>query len=239
MTRPRLLDLFCGAGGAAMGYHRAGFDVIGVDLNPQPNYPFEFVQRDAMQVLDFLADHAEPWPGAPGFDVIHASPPCHDHSALASATGNDHGTAWMLAATLDRLGQLNVPWTVENVANAKLAGSFRLVLCGSQFDLVAHCVDGVTRQLRRHRQFVSNVMLMQPECRHRGQPVGVYGDGGGRRGVIRANGTKRSVMATAAERREAMGIDWMTRAEIAQAIPPVFTQFIGEQLLEHLASVAA
>src|SRR6516225_5115116 len=123
-TRPRLLDLFCGAGGAAMGYHRAGFDVTGVDITDQPRYPFEFIQADAMT---FALD---------GFDAIHASPPCQDHSALSAAAGK-HGTGWMLPATLARLAQAGVPWIVENVAGAGdvMAGS--VVLCGTEFGLSA------------------------------------------------------------------------------------------------------
>jgi DNA (cytosine-5)-methyltransferase 1 len=201
------LDLFCGAGGAAVGYHRAGFDVVGVDIVSQPHYPFEFHRGDAMT---FPLD---------GFDVIHASPPCQDHSSLSARVGL-HGTGWMLAATLDRLEDLDVPWVVENVpgSGVDMPGQW-MVLCGSAFGL------GV----RRHRLFTSNLLLLAPSCDHRrqGTPLGVYGTGGG--GVM-----TRGVKATPAEARVAMGIDWMTRAEIAEAIPPAYTELIGHQLLAHI-----
>src|SRR6516225_6131392 len=118
MARPRLLDLFCGAGGAAMGYHRAGFDVTGVDIRPQPRYPFRFVQADAMTYpLD-------------GWDVIHASPPCQDHSSLRSRA-DEHGTGWMLDATLERLAAQSASWVVENVGAAHNRADF--LLCGEMF----------------------------------------------------------------------------------------------------------
>jgi DNA (cytosine-5)-methyltransferase 1 len=128
VTRPRLLDLFSGAGGAAMGYHRAGFDVVGADLAPQPRYPFEFVQADAMTYpLD-------------GFDAIHASPPCQDHSPLKARAG-EHGNGWMLDATLARLADSPAVWVVENVgaahnrwllsARPDEAGSFAVVVMKS------------------------------------------------------------------------------------------------------------
>ena len=102
-ARPRLLDLFCCAGGAAMGYHQAGFDVVGVDIKPQPRYPFEFHQADAMTYpLD-------------GFDAVHASPPCQDHSATKHLHGRAHGTAWMLDGTRERLLAQSTPWVIENV----------------------------------------------------------------------------------------------------------------------------
>lgn len=110
MIGPRLLDLFCGAGGAGMGYHRAGFDVVGVDINPQPDYPFTFHQADA---LEFLAEHGHE------YDAIHASPPCQDHSTLRSRTV-DHGTAHLLADALDALDALGSPYVVENVMGAKM-----------------------------------------------------------------------------------------------------------------------
>ena len=119
MTRPRLLDLFCGAGGAAMGYHRAGFDVVGVDIKPQLRYPFEFHQGDAMT-----------WP-LDGFDVIHASPPCQDHTR--QFVPREHGTGWMLAAIRERLTASGLPWIIENVPGAPMRADYKL--CGCMFDL--------------------------------------------------------------------------------------------------------
>lgn len=220
--RPRLLDLYSGQGGAAMGYARAGFDVTGVDIVPQPRYPFEFHQADA---LEYLAEHGHE------YDAIHASPPCQDHSTLRSRTG-DHGTGHLLGDTLDALETLGLPYVVENVAGADLAGRYRLVLCGSMFHLATVCRDGLQRQLRRHRQFVINFAAMQPQCHHVSQPVGVYGNGGGGQ-------MTRGYMATKAEALDVMGTPWMDRAGVSQAIPPRYTEFIGAQLIEHIAREAA
>jgi DNA (cytosine-5)-methyltransferase 1 len=194
-----------------MGYHRAGFDVVGVDLNPQPNYPFEFHQGDAMT-----------WP-LDGFDVVHASPPCQDHSSLKSLQGG-HGTAWMLPATRQRLREWGGIYVIENVVGADMPGA--ITLCGSEFGLSAVCKGDVKRQLRRHRLFESNVPLRRAGgCAHDGvQPVGVYGNGGG-------GAMTRGYKGTKDERREAMGIDWMSHKEIAQAIPPAYTEHIGLQLI--------
>lgn len=188
-----------------MGYWRAGFDVVGVDVEPQPRYPFQFHQGDAMT---FPID---------GFDVIHASPPCQDWSALRTLQVA-HGTGWLLTATLERLAGAGVPWVVENVPGAEMGAMF-VTLCGSSFGL------GV----RRHRHFASSVMLLAPACQHRlqGQPLGVYGVGGS---CDRGHGRK----GTIEESRQAMGIDWMSRAELSQAIPPAYTEHIGGQLLAHL-----
>jgi DNA (cytosine-5)-methyltransferase 1 len=203
----RLLDLFCGAGGAAMGYHRAGFDVTGVDIIEQPRYPFTFHWADAMT-----------YP-LPGFDVIHASPPCQDWSALG-ALHDDHGTGWMLAATVDRLRAAGVPWVVENVpGSAPGLGGYWFTLCGSSFGL------GV----RRHRLFASSVLILAPPCQHaeQGTPLGVYGNGGG--GVM-----TRGRKATRIEAPVAMGIGWMRHRELSQAIPPAYTEYIGRQLIDHV-----
>lgn len=147
--RPLALDLFCKAGGAARGCADAGYEVVGVDIEAQPNYPYEFIQADAMT-----------FPLA-GYDLIHASPPCQDHSELASLTVS-HGTGWMLAAMVERLQAQNTPWVVENVGGARKAlGGQWTVLCGSMFGL------GV----RRHRLFRSSELIMAPSCNHRDQPV--------------------------------------------------------------------
>jgi len=141
----KLLDLFCGAGGAAVGYHRAGFDVVGVDIHPQPRYPFEFVQADA---LDFPLD---------GFDAIHASPPCPHYANVTRWRGNPDNHPALIAPTRDRLNAAGVPWVMENVRTRQLRADF--VLCGSMFGL----------PVRRHRYFEAGgwpaFHLIQP-CTH-------------------------------------------------------------------------
>jgi hypothetical protein len=133
MMRPRLLDLFCGAGGAAMGYHRAGFEVVGVDIAPQPHYPFEFHQADAMTYpLD-------------GFDVIHASPPCQRWLGVPGALGDDYPD--LLTPTRQRLVSAGVPYVIENVPEAPLDG---LILCGATFEL----------PIVRHRRFEVHPPIM-------------------------------------------------------------------------------
>ena len=214
MPRPLLLDLFSGAGGAAVGYHRAGFDVVGVDIRPQPRYPFRHIVADAMT---FPLD---------GFDAIHASPPCQDWSQLHRNYGAPkHGTADLLLATLERLHAQPAPWVVENVMGAPLPSSF--VLCGASFGLGASGLD-----LNRHRQFETSFPMLAPPCQHRpGRTIGVYGNG--------TNSWHRRKLGrslTIAEQRCAMGIGWMTRAELSQAVPPAYCEFIGEQLLEAVRS---
>jgi DNA (cytosine-5)-methyltransferase 1 len=212
-TRPRLLDLFCGAGGASVGYHRAGFDVIGVDIKSQPRYPFEFVQADALEWLA-TADLS-------GVAAIHASPPCQDHSLLHRNYGApEHGTGWLLQATIDHLRDSGRPWVVENVVGAPIPGAF--VLCGGSFGLGASNLD-----LNRHRRFGTSFPMLAPPCQHRpGRTIGVYGNG--------TNSWHRSKLGRnlrIAEMRQAMGIDWMTRDELTQAIPPAYTEYVGGLLL--------
>ena len=152
MSRPRLLDLFCGAGGAAMGYHRAGFDVTGVDINPQPHYPFEFTQADAMTYpLD-------------GFDVIHASPVCLGYANVTAWRGNPADHPRQLEATIERLSASGLPCIVENVPEA--ASTWDDILCGSQFGLK----DGNGRVIKRHRGFRYlgwRGFSLMPPCDHR------------------------------------------------------------------------
>mgnify|MGYP003404335115 FL=1 len=208
---PRLLDLFCCAGGAAMGYHRAGFDVVGVDIKPQPHYPFEFHRADAMT---FPIE---------GFDAVHASPPCQDHSALKATMPESHGTGWMLAATVARLQASGLPWVVENVEGATMpADTYSIVLCGSSFGL----------KVRRHRRFATNVFVMTPPCDPRAQGLAADVTGHGTQGrEYRRRKALGLPLDTQADREAAMGIDWMNRDELAQAIPPAYTELIGAQLL--------
>jgi DNA (cytosine-5)-methyltransferase 1 len=199
--RPLLLDLFCGAGGAAMGYHRAGFEVVGVDIKPQPNYPFEFVQADAMT---YPID---------GLDAIHASPPCQAFTTARVIHGRDHLD--LLTPTRERLRATAVPWVIENVPGAPMRPD--VVLCGSMFPELR----SANGELRRHRWFEfwqPTLSLVQP-CQHGPVTVSVFGHGG-------------HVYNGVDEWREVMDIDWMTRDELAQAIPPAYTEHIGGFLLD-------
>jgi DNA (cytosine-5)-methyltransferase 1 len=206
VMKPRLLDLFCGAGGAAMGYHRAGFDVVGVDVNPQPNYPFEFVQEDALWVLDRW------WTGT--YDAIHASPPCQHYANVTRWRGNRDNHPALIAEVRGGLQAIGLPWVIENVRTSQLRGDF--MLCGTQFGL----------PIRRHRYFETSWagFHLLPPCQHRKSDRSF--DHGGKQ--------PESIY------RDAMGCDWMTVRESRDAVPPTYTQWIGEQLLAHLeAGVSA
>jgi len=204
-----------------MGYHRAGFDVVGVDIEDQKNYPFEFIHCDAIRILSYLADDAEPFPGAPWFDAVHASPPCQDH--IRGGMRGNHGTGWMLPASRFYLQQQPRPWVIENVPGATMRADY--VLCGCTFGLPG---------LRRPRWFETswNGFDFRTPCHHTGRAVTVAGHG--------AQGSWEyvdGVAPTQEDRRRAMGIDWMNRDELAEAIPPAFAECIGGQLLEQLAAV--
>lgn len=232
MKKPKLLDLFCGAGGASMGYHRAGFDVTGVDIEPQKNYPFEFFQSDALAYLDRNA---------------------HLYDAFAAGYSRMRHLPWLkhkiypllIGPTRALLETTGKPWVIENVEGAPLSG---ITLCGTMFGLKVY----------RHRLFESNYLLLQPEhIPHtvvigsgrnlNDRAIGVNADGwvstlrssgkGTRINGLRGNPDIRTIaghfsgMETA---KAAMGIDWMNRDELSQAVPPAYTQFIGEQLMQHL-----
>ncbi|MGH3382359.1 MAG: DNA cytosine methyltransferase [Actinoallomurus sp.] len=221
---PRLLDLFSGAGGAGMGYARAGFDVTGVDIAPQPRYPFEFHQADA---LEYLAAHGRE------YDVIHASPPCQDHSSLAFATAAPkHGTAWLLEETITRLTDLGAPFVVENVPGAKAHMPGAFTLCGRSFGIA---------QLRRHRLFLVNFPILAPSCACDGtQVLGIYGDlSRNNRPVANSKDGYVRMRAGYETARRLLDCPWMDARELSQAIPPAYTEFIGEQLLDHLKAGAA
>ena len=212
--RPRLLDLFCGAGGAAMGYSRAGFEVVGVDLHPQKNYPFEFHQADAIEVLDRLLapayDDPDDWLAGAGFDAIHGSPVCLTFARVTAWRGRRENHPDTLRPTLARLPGTGLPWVVENVLEAPLRRDY--VLCGSQFGL----------NVRRHRVFQTSwggVQFTAPCNHHRGLRPFEHKD-------------ERAYA-------DAMGCDWMTKEEARQAIPPEYTELIGQALLEHLRERAA
>lgn len=218
----RLLDLFCGAGGATRGYQLAGFHVTGVDIKPQPHYcGDEFVQADALS-FDLS-----------GFDAIHASPPCQEYSRTAKlrdAQGKKGTTLPLMEPVRALLERSGVPYVIENVPGAPMRPD--VVLCGSMFGLGVGRPEG-WRPLRRHRWFESNVPIGdQPDDPHReqGRPLGVYGS---MRDDIPQGGQTASSVA---EAQALMGIDWMPRwDELKESIPPAYSLFVGARLAVALA----
>jgi DNA (cytosine-5)-methyltransferase 1 len=213
MRRLRLLDLFCGAGGAAMGYYRAGFEVVGVDNRPQKNYPFEFHLADA---LEFCAAHGRE------FDAIHASPPCQAYSALRVVRP---GRAWpdLIAPARAAFEAADRPFIIENVPGAPLISP--AIVCGLTLGLLT----------KRHRLFESTLLLFGSGCKrgHLGEWYTVAGTYSGVRRVPNAKSPKRNAPNAAVASR-ALGIDWMTSKEMSQAVPPAYTEFIGRQVREAL-----
>ena len=211
--RPWLLDLFCGAGGASVGYDRAGFDVVGVDIEPQPHYPFTFYQLDAMT---FPLD---------GFDAIHASPPCQKFTAYRRRGGGvGDGYPDLIEPVRERLEAIGVPWVMENVARSPVRPLVHL--CGSSFGL----------DVQRHRWFETNVPMMSPPCAH-GLQKPRFAHATNRKNLRRTVeiGVWRIPLPV---QQKAMGIDWMTLDELTEAIPPAYTEYIGGNLLETLAAAA-
>ncbi len=235
MSKPRLLDLFCGAGGAAMGYHRAGFDVVGVDIKPQPHYPFEFVQAEA---LAFHSDSLQRWGVAPYFAAIHASPPCQRYSDLAYRNGNADEHPDLIGPTRELFDATGLPYVIENVEGAPLEDP--VTICGSALGLGVVVPFLGRYRLRRHRLFESNLRIQgSPCCCDDDRPV-IDVSGGGPTHAPRTDGKGgRTYKGTADEARAAMGIDWMTKAELNEAIPPAYTELIGRQLLAHIRSEVA
>lgn len=217
----RLLDLFCGAGGAGMGYNRAGFDVVGVDIEPQPHYPFEFHQGDAR---DFVAEH---WRE---FDVIHASPPCQGYLNLGGvnrAQGRAYEHPDLIGETRRLLIATGMPYVIENVADAR----------PQLRDPVRVCGTGLWLPLRRHRLFESNMPLEGVPCSHARYTVPRYWTGWRPKGQHRLS-TVVQVYGNAGGRDEwpsAMGINWMTPREMCEAIPPAYAQHVGSQFIEQIA----
>lgn len=205
--RPRLLDLFCGAGGAAMGYYRAGFEVVGVDIKPQPHYPFTFIQGDALNPPVKLS----------AFDAIHASPPCQAYSTMTKKWGRESTHPDLVPIIRSMLREAALPYAIENVRNSGLDGT--VMLCGSIFNL----------PLRRHRYFqLSNGNPLTLTCNHNAPVVAVYGHSGG---YSKRDGKKFGGIDTW---KAAMEIDWMNGDELAEAIPPAYTFFIGQQLMRYI-----
>lgn len=223
-NRPRLLDLFSCAGGASMGYHRAGFDVLGVDIDPQPNYPFDHWVGDALEYVTECG-HL--------YDVIHASPPCQSYlnlGAVNRALGRDYDHADMIAATREVLIATGKPYVIENVedASAELIAPVRV------------CGTGLRLPLRRHRLFESNLPIVGVDCQHQRYAEPRYWTGWRPNGETRLS-TVVQVYGNGGGRSEwgpAMGIDWMTPEEMCEAIPPAYTEWIGAEVLWAMEAAA-
>jgi DNA (cytosine-5)-methyltransferase 1 len=215
--KPRLLDLFCCAGGAGVGYARAGFDVVGVDVKAQPNYPLEFIQADALALNpSFLST----------FDAIHASPPCQSYSDLAKRNGNADEWPRLIEPVREMLVESGLPYVIENVEGAPLINP--VVLCGTMFPSL---------RVLRHRLFEANFEITPPP-HHKHPKVHTFDRRKSHFGktdewvdFVQVTGGGNCTVAAA---RAAMGINWMTKGEINESIPPAYTQFIGRQLLVHM-----
>jgi DNA (cytosine-5)-methyltransferase 1 len=222
--RPRLLDLFCGAGGCSVGYRRAGFEVVGVDLMPQPRYPFEFVQADAFDALGAVAwQHGDvPPPLRRSFDAVHASAPCQAYSVLQRRTGLDYPD--LIAPVRAALQASGLPYVIENVVGAPLLGP--VMLCGTMF-------PGL--RVIRHRLFESNVPLAAPPHPSRHPLVFTHDRRKAHHGLLDQDRSFVQVTGggncTLANARDAMGIDWMTKNELNEAIPPAYTEHVGGFLM--------
>lgn len=213
----KLLDLYCGAGGASMGYHQAGFEVTGIDINRQKRYPFRFIQMDALEVSpSFLA----------GFDVIHASPPCQKYSDLQKRTGLDYPD--LIQPTRQILLNSGKPYVIENVDTAPLLNP--VMLCGRMFPEL---------KVYRHRLFESNIEIEIPIHPIHDKLVFTYDkrkyhykkfDNGM---FIQVTGGGNG---TIQQKRAAMDIDWMIHKEINESIPPAYTKYIGEQIWKKMTS---
>lgn len=203
MKKLRILDLFCGVGGVSEGYARAGFEVVGVDINPQPDYPYEFIQADAFEVFATIGGK---------FDIVHASPPCQ---AYTWGTRKGREDKWPMYIEELRELFVDTPYIIENVEYAPLQGNV-IKLCGAMFNL----------QVIRHRKFESNLPLIQPKhLPHKGTVRdGTYITVAGHGGDSKRYGLK--------DMQEAMDINWTkNKQSIVEAIPPAYTNYIGKEIL--------
>lgn len=223
---PRLLDVCCGGGGASKGDAVAGFDVFGIDIAPQPRYPWPFYRGDALDVLREVVTGAAHYRFGP-IDAIHASFPCQLFTAYRrKGRGVGDGYPDLIAEGRALLKATGLPYVVENVAGAPLENPVRL--CGSSFGL----------DVQRHRLFESNVPLMTPPCAH-GWQTPRFPAATNRRPMSRRTVEVGVWRIPLDVQRRAMGIDWMTLDEFSQAIPPAYTEHIGRQLMAQIQPQAA
>lgn len=247
MTYP-ILDLYSCAGGAAAGYARAGLTPFGVDQDEQPRYPFAFHRGDAIRVLRALrAGYRFIFVGPEGeretlglsdFVAIHASPPCQTFSRTRTLHAQKHPD--LVEPTRDALRRTGLPYVIENVVGAPLLEPLKL--CGTEFGMTALDVDGVPLKLVRHRLFESNIPLVgNGGCRHDRSVItaSVYGEGGGWTPAHRDNPARRGgYIPHTRVVQELLGIDWMTKHEMSQVVPPVMAEHIGKQIIEHVRRTA-
>ncbi len=218
--RPLLLDVYCGAGGAARGFHDVGFDVIGVDHQPQPRYPYPFYQQDALMYLDVLLTRPDRF----GVQAVHASPPCQAHSDLQKQ--NKRAYPDLIGPTRERLEAIGLPYVIENVDGAPLRAP--TVLCGTMF-------PGL--RVIRHRLFETNFPLRAPA--HGRHPLvfthdkrkAHYGCLDEMTAYVQVTGGGNCSVAAA---KDAMGIDWMLKRELNEAIPPAYTEYVGRSLMKEV-----
>lgn len=223
MADPMLLDLYCGAGGSGEGYRRAGFDPVGVDVHRQPRYPFQYFVADAVRFLDFLIDALEAGKHIP-YKAVHASPPCQAWSDLQKQNKRDYPD--LIAPTRERLEKLGLPYVIENVEGAPLREP--TMLCGTMF-------PGL--RVIRHRLFETNFEWFAPA--HLKHPLvfthdkrkAHYGQLDEMTAYVQVTGGGNCSVKAA---RDAMGIDWMLKRELNEAIPPAYTEFIGGKLMKEV-----
>lgn len=217
--RPKALDLFCKAGGTSMGLHRAGFDMTGVDIEPQRRYPFNFVQADA---LEYCAKHGGE------FDLIVGAPPCQAYSRLSGLTTKEYPK--LIGETRRVMQATGNPYIIENVRDAWREMINPIMLCGTMF-------PGL--RVIRHRLFECSPVIWWPPapCYHWGRCGNqrLLNDRGERIAQSFENCEFLSIAGNGyivADGRKAMGIGWMTRAELSQAIPPAYTEWLGREILK-------
>lgn len=218
--RPLLLDLFCCSGGAGMGYYQAGFEVVGIDKDEQPEYPFTFIKGDALKLGAEMAK---------GFDAIHGSPPCQHFTKYNNCRKNlKEKYEDLIEPTRQLLIESGKPYVIENVVGAPLIAP--ITLCGSMFGL----------DIRRHRLFESNILIMQPECNHKMWepnrfPGGRSRERGNARTLCRGTIEIGRWNIPIATQQKGMGIDWINDLrKLSEAIPPAFTKYIGNSLMDYL-----
>ncbi len=224
--RPLLLDLFCGAGGASKGYHDAGFEVVGVDIEPMPRYPFPFVQMDALEYLEAFQE-GRTWYNGRSVAAIHASPPCQAWSDLQKQSKIVYED--FIGPTRDKLNEIGLPWVIENVEGAPLRNAAKL--CGAS-------VSFPDLRVIRHRYFETNWPLRGVQCPQKHPLVFTYDKRKPHYGKLDQNEAYVQVTGggncSVANAKDAMGISWMTKMELNEAIPPAYAEYVGRQLMDHL-----